>query len=154
MNSFKMIWMRLNSIRFIDLKMKLNFNKIKMLRLCNDLSLVMNHRKDLKYCIINMKVDKVYRAIDDTIKKKNIFWIKFDWNFVETVRNWILYWQFWKRIRTRRCCLIVFFKNVHVRETNKSLFYCLSHAYNFAIWNFFSRIVFYFIFLYDMMNID
>ena len=61
--------MRLNSTRFINLKMKLNFNKIKMLRLCSDLSLIMNYRKNLKYCIINMKVDKVYRAIDDTIKK-------------------------------------------------------------------------------------
>ena len=61
--------MRLNSIQLIDLKMKLDFNKIKMLRLCNNLSFIMNHRKDLKYYIINMKVDKVYRAIDDTMKK-------------------------------------------------------------------------------------
>ena len=49
---------------------------------------------------------------------------------------------------------IAFFKNAHVRETNKSLLYCLSHAYNFAICDFFSRIVFCLIFLYDMMNID
>ena len=61
--------MRLNSTRLIDLKMKLNFNKIKMMRLCSDLSFIINHRKNLKYYMINMKVDKVYRAIDDTIKK-------------------------------------------------------------------------------------
>ena len=61
--------MRLNSNRFINLKMKLNFNKIKMLRLCNDLSFIMNYRKNLKYYMINIKVDKVYRAIDDTMKK-------------------------------------------------------------------------------------
>ena len=61
--------MRLNSIRFIGLKMKLNFNKIKMLRLCSNLSLRMNHQKDLKYCIINMKIDKACRAINDTMKK-------------------------------------------------------------------------------------
>ena len=61
--------MRLNSTRLIDLKMKSNFKKIKMLRLYNDLSFIMNHRKDLKYCIINMKIDKACRAIDDTMKK-------------------------------------------------------------------------------------
>ena len=61
--------MRLNLTRPIDLKMKSDFNKIKMLRLCNDLSFIMNHRKDLKYCMINIKIDKACRAIDDTIKK-------------------------------------------------------------------------------------
>ena len=79
MNSFKATWMQLNSIRFIDLKMKLDFDKIKMLRLCNDLSLMMNYQKDLKSCIINMKVDKTYHAIDDIIKKDCLFnkiWLK------------------------------------------------------------------------------
>ena len=61
--------MRLNSTQFIDLKMKLNFNKIRILHLCSDLSFIINHRKNLKYCIINMKVDKACRAIDDTMKK-------------------------------------------------------------------------------------
>ena len=61
--------MRLSLTLFIDLKIKSNFNKIRMLRLCNDFSFVINHRKDLKYYIINMKVDKTYRAIDDTMKK-------------------------------------------------------------------------------------
>ena len=61
--------MQLNSTRFIDLKMKLNFDKIRMLRLCSDLSLMMNYRKNLKYYIINIKVNKIRRAIDDTIKK-------------------------------------------------------------------------------------
>ena len=61
--------MRLNLTRFINLKMKLNFNKIKMLRLCNYLSLMMNDRKNLKYYMINMKVDKACRAIDKRIKK-------------------------------------------------------------------------------------
>ena len=71
--------MQLNSTRLIDLKMKSNFNKIKMLYLCNDLPLMMNHRKNLKYCMINMKVDKAYRAIDDTMKKDyflNKIWLK------------------------------------------------------------------------------
>ena len=79
MNSFKAAWMRLNSTRFIDLKMKLNFNKIKMLRLCNDLSFMINHRKNSKYCMINIKVDKACRAIDDTMKNfffLNKIWIK------------------------------------------------------------------------------
>ena len=49
--------------------MKSNFNKIKMLRLCNNFSLIMNYQKDLKYCIINIKIDKACRAIDDKIKK-------------------------------------------------------------------------------------
>ena len=49
--------------------MKLNFDKIKILRLCSDLSLIINHRKDLKYYVINIKVDKACRAIDDTMKK-------------------------------------------------------------------------------------
>ena len=55
--------------------MKLNFDKIKMLRLCNNFSLMMNYRKDLKYLIIDMKIDKVCRAIDD-IMKKNYFLYK------------------------------------------------------------------------------
>ena len=80
MNLFKVTWMRLNSTRFTDLKMRSDFNKIKMLRLCSDLSLIINHWKDLKYCMINIKVDKVCRAIDDTIKKYfslNKIWLKF-----------------------------------------------------------------------------
>ena len=79
MNSFKTIWMQLNSTRFIDLKTKLNFNKIKMLRLCSNLSLMINHQKNLKYCMINIKVDKVCRAIDEIIKKNyflNKIWLK------------------------------------------------------------------------------
>ena len=65
--------MRLNSTRFIDLKMKLNFEKIKMLRLWNNLSLMMNYRKNLKYYIINMKFDKACRAINDIMKKNCFF---------------------------------------------------------------------------------
>ena len=61
--------MRLNSTRLTNLKIKLNFNKIKMLRLYSNLSLIMNHQKNLKYCIINMKIDKACRAIDNTMKK-------------------------------------------------------------------------------------
>ena len=61
--------MQLNSTRFIDLKIKSNFNKIRMLRLYSDLLLMINHQKDLKYCIIIIKIDKACRAIDDTIKK-------------------------------------------------------------------------------------
>ena len=75
-----MTWMRLNSTRFIDLKMKLNFDKIRMLRLCSDLSFMMNHQKDLKYCMINIKVDKTCRAINGTMKKNcflNKIWLKF-----------------------------------------------------------------------------
>ena len=49
--------------------MKLNFDKIKMLRLYSNLSLMINHRKNLKYYMINIKIDKACRAIDDTIKK-------------------------------------------------------------------------------------
>ena len=93
MNSFKATWMRLNSTRFIDLKIKLNFNKIEILRLCSDFSLMMNHWKNLKYCMINMKIDKACRAIDDTIKKDyflNKIWLKFcrnnsKFNFVLTI---------------------------------------------------------------------
>ena len=69
MNSFKAAGMQLNSTRLIDLKMRSDFNKIKMLRLCSNLSFIINHQQDLKYCIINMKVDKVCRAIDDMMKK-------------------------------------------------------------------------------------
>ena len=61
--------MRLNSTRLFNLKIKINFDKIKMLRSCSDLSLMMNYQKDLKYCIINMKIDKTCRAIDDMMKK-------------------------------------------------------------------------------------
>ena len=61
--------MQLNLTRFINLKMKSNFNKIRMLRLCSDFSLIINHRTDLKYCMINIKVDKGCRAIDNIIKK-------------------------------------------------------------------------------------
>ena len=61
--------MRLNSTKFIDLKMRSDFDKIKMLRLYSDLPLIINHRKDLKYCMINIKVDKVCRMIDDTMNK-------------------------------------------------------------------------------------
>ena len=93
MNSFKATWMQLNSIRFIDLKIKLNFNKIRMLRLCSDYSFMINYRKDLKYCMINIKIDKVCRAIDDIIKKNcslNKIWLKFrrnslKFNFVLTI---------------------------------------------------------------------
>ena len=61
--------MQLNSTRLINLKMRSDFNKIRMLRLYSNLSLITNHRKDLKFYMINMKVDKTYRAIDDIIKK-------------------------------------------------------------------------------------
>ena len=61
--------MRLNSIRLIDLKIRSDFNKIKMLHLCNNLSFMMNHREDLKYYMINIKVDKASRALDNTMKK-------------------------------------------------------------------------------------
>ena len=37
--------MRLNPTRLIDLKMKLNFYKVKRLRLYSNLSLMINHRK-------------------------------------------------------------------------------------------------------------
>ena len=61
--------MRLNSTRLIDLRLKSNFNKIRILRLCDDFSFMMNHQKNLKYYMINMKVNKTCRAIDDMIKK-------------------------------------------------------------------------------------
>ena len=61
--------MQLNRIRLIDLKIKLKFNTIKMLRLYSNLPFKMNHRKDLKYNMINMKIDKAYSAIDNTMKK-------------------------------------------------------------------------------------
>ena len=93
MNSFKMAWIQLNSTRFIDLKMKSDFDKVKILRLYNDFPLMINHRKDLRYCIIDMKVDKVYRAIDDTMKKNcflNKIWLKLrrsnsKFNFILTI---------------------------------------------------------------------
>ena len=62
----------MNAIEFnstLDLKIKLNFNKTKMLRLYSDLWLMMNYQRDLKYCMINMKIDKAYRAIDNIMKK-------------------------------------------------------------------------------------
>ena len=65
----------MNAIEFNSIhrfKNKLNFNKIKTLRLCSNLSFMMNYRKNLKYCIINIKIDKVCRAIDD-IMKRNCF---------------------------------------------------------------------------------
>ena len=61
--------MRLNLTQLINLKLKLNFDKIKRLRLCSNLSFIMNHRENLKYYIINMKVDKACCTIDDMIKK-------------------------------------------------------------------------------------
>ena len=69
--------MQLNLTRLIDLKVKSNFNKIRMLRLCSNLSLMMNHQKNLKYDMINTKVDKACRAINDTMKK-DCFLIKSD----------------------------------------------------------------------------
>ena len=85
--------MWLNSTRFIDLKIRSDFDKIRILRLRNDFSLMINNRKDLKYYIINMKVDKVCRAIDDTMKKNyflNKIWLKFyrdssKFNFILTI---------------------------------------------------------------------
>ena len=93
MNSFKAAWMRLNWIQFINLKMKSDFDKIKILRLYSNLLFIMNYRKNLKYCIINMKVDKACRATDDRMKKKyflNKIWLKFrqnssKFNFVLTI---------------------------------------------------------------------
>ena len=61
--------MQLNSTRFIDLKMKLSFNKIKMLRLYSNFSFIINHQENLKCYMIIIKVDKYCRAIDDTMKK-------------------------------------------------------------------------------------
>ena len=92
-NSFKKTWIQLNSIRLIDLKMRSNFNKIRMLRLCTDLSFMMNHQKNLKYCMINMKVNKACRVIDNMMKKNyflNKIWLKFrrdssKLNFVLTI---------------------------------------------------------------------
>ena len=93
MNSFKATWMQLNSIQFIDLKIKLNFNKIEILCLCSNLSLIINYWKDLKYCMINMKIDKACRATDDMMRKNrflNKIWLKFrrnnsKFNFVLTI---------------------------------------------------------------------
>ena len=53
------------------LKTNVNLNEIQMLYLCNHLSLTMNHRKNLKYYIINMKVNKTCRAINDIMKKND-----------------------------------------------------------------------------------
>ena len=73
--------------------MRSNFNKIKILRLCSNLSLITNHQTDLKYYMINMKVDKACRAIDDIMKKNcflNKIWLKLyrgssKFNFVLTI---------------------------------------------------------------------
>ena len=64
-----------------------------MLRLCSDFSSIMNHWKNLEYYMINMKVDKAYRAIDDMIKKDyflNKIWLKLrrdnsKFNFILTI---------------------------------------------------------------------
>ena len=93
MNLFKTTWMRLNSIRFINLKMKSDFNKIKMLRLCSDSSFMMNYWKDLKYYMILMKVNKTCCVVDDTMKRNyflNKIWLKFrrdnsKFNFILTI---------------------------------------------------------------------
>ena len=93
MNSFKMIWMQLNSTQLIDLKMKTDFYKIEILCLCKNLPLIMNHRKDLKCCLINIKIDKSCRAIDDRMKKNwvlNKIWLKLcrdnsKFNFILTI---------------------------------------------------------------------
>ena len=85
--------MQLNLIQFIDLKMRSDFNKIRILRLCSDLSFIINHWKDLKYYMINMKIDKACRAINDTMEKYyflNKIWLKFrrgssKLNFVLTI---------------------------------------------------------------------
>ena len=62
--------MQLNLIQFFDLKMKLNFDKIKMLRLCSNLSFIINKLlKNSKYYKINIKIDSTYHAIDNTMKK-------------------------------------------------------------------------------------
>ena len=61
--------MRLNSTRLIDLKMKSDFNKTRILRLCSDLSFMINHRENPKYCMINIKINKTCYTIDDTMKK-------------------------------------------------------------------------------------
>ena len=79
MSSFKTAWMWLNSTQLIDLKMRSNFDKIRMLRLCSDLLFIINRRKNLKYCMINMKVDKTCYAIDNTMNKNyslNKIWLK------------------------------------------------------------------------------
>ena len=82
-----------NSDRSIIFKININLNKIQILCLCNDLPFMINHRKNLKYYIINMKVDKTYRAIDDIMKKNNFLnniWSKLcrdssKFNFVLTI---------------------------------------------------------------------
>ena len=59
--------------------MKLNFNEFKILRLCSDFPFMMNHRKNVKYYIINTKIDKICRAIDNMIKENcflNKIWLK------------------------------------------------------------------------------
>ena len=79
MNSSKTAWMRFNLNRSIDVKMNLNFYKICMLRLCSNLPSMIEHRNDLKYRMINVKVNKTCRKPDDKMKKNyslNKFWSK------------------------------------------------------------------------------
>ena len=59
--------------------MNLNFYKIRMLRLCNNLSLMIKHQNYLNYRIINVEVDKICRKFDGRIKKNcslNKLWLK------------------------------------------------------------------------------
>ena len=146
--------MWLNSTRFIDLKMKLNFDKIKMLRLYSDLPLIINHRKNLKYCMINMKVDKAYCTIDDMIKKNyflNKIWLKLcqnssKLNFVLTI------------LKTHKNATILFishFSEMFICVKRVSRYFTVFFILVILRSEVFSRKLFFcLIFLYDMMSID
>ena len=146
--------MRLNSTQLIDLKMKSNFDKIKILRLYIDLSLIINYWKDLKYCMINMKVDKVCRAIDDMMKKNyflNKIWLKLrrdgpKLNFVLTIL---------KAYKNETVLIVLYFSKMFmcVKWVNRYfiVFFMLVTSRSVI----FSReLSFIWLFLYNMMNID
>ena len=62
--------------RSIDVKMNLNFYKTRILRLCNNFSLIIEYRNDLNYRMINVEINKICCKLDDKMKK-NCFLNKF-----------------------------------------------------------------------------
>ena len=80
MNLSKATWMWFNLNRSINVKINSNFYKIRMLRLCNNLSSMIKHQNDLNYRMINVEVNKACRKFDDRMKKNcslNKLWSKF-----------------------------------------------------------------------------
>ena len=134
-------------------KININLNKIWILYLCSDFPFTMTHQTNLKYYIINMKVDKTCRAIDDMMKKNdflNSIWSKLCRNHLKF--NFIL--TILKTHKNKTILFILHFSKIFICVKRVNCYFIVFLIFIISRSKLFLKIVFYWIFLYNMININ